>query len=85
MALIFYTSRPRDLYEAFVRRVHQTEIKGKITTWEQTGNDEFTHKDPRWHRLAWFVPTIDTNPLRSRFIMNIHRPNNKSVSVPVYS
>ena len=81
MAIHFSSSDPAALLEAFDARISQSEPKGKITTWEKSGDGiYYTHKSSEWTRKAWFKPSIKTGLLT----FNVIKPQNQNVSITVY-
>lgn len=81
MAVNFMTNNPTKLLADFKARIAQTELKGKITTWEKDADGDFTHKAADWHKKAWLRPVIGAD----RLTFTIVGPQGKGVSSLVYA
>lgn len=82
MAISFRTDDPKGLLKAFNERIHQTDPKGKITTWERSEDGRYyTHKAHDWRFKAWFLAVIEKDFL----IFNIIKPGNAVVSSLAYA
>ncbi|GAB0077028.1 hypothetical protein I4I80_10615 [Pseudomonas syringae pv. tomato] len=81
MALDLITATPEALLAEFKKRVSQSEQKGKITTWEENSQGNFTHKADQVHGQAWFCATIQKDRLR----WNLRAPGGKPISRYVFA
>jgi hypothetical protein len=82
MAIHFTTSAAQALLNNFDARIAQTELKGKVTTWEKSADGKYyTHKATEWNKKAWLLPKIENNQLT----FNILRPQNRNVTLQVYA
>lgn len=63
MAVNFVTSNPSNLLAEFKKRIKQSDSKGKITTWEEDSDGDFTHKSSQWGNRAWMHPVIKSGIL----------------------
>ncbi|MDR6667095.1 hypothetical protein [Rhizobium sp. 1399] len=80
MSVYFYTSSAKALLADFRKRIHQQEEKGKITTWIEDSDGDFTHKSEAWGGKAWFRPVVSVD----RLAFNIIKRKDVNISVPVY-
>ncbi|TDV54659.1 hypothetical protein EC919_104398 [Pseudomonas graminis] len=80
MAVDFFTSNPQNLLNQFKSKINQTELTGKITTWDVDSDGDFTHKSGNWGRQAWFRPSVKQGVLT----FNIIKPQNQAISTPTY-
>lgn len=83
MALHFLTSDAKKLLAAFDARITQTELKGKITTWQKVVHENvtyYTHRADEWASEAYFRPAVKSD----RLSFNIVKPTNKNVTTVVY-
>lgn len=81
MAVYFYTTDPGGLLGKFRAAITQSQILGKITTWELSGDGKYyTHKARDWAKKAWFSPVM----LSDRLTFNILRPNASKVTPVIY-
>lgn len=81
MAVYFSTTNPQSLLQQFDQRIAQADSKGKITTWEKSSDGlHYMHKAAEWRHKAWFKASIE----RGRLTFNIVKPQNATISVPVY-
>jgi hypothetical protein len=82
MAIYLLTSTPQSLFREFDARISQREEKGKIITWEKSGDGQYyTHKAVEWRSKAWFKPKIESD----RLTFNIIRPQGKNIATVVYA
>lgn len=81
MALFLTTANPTGLLAEFKKRVKQTEPKGKITTWEENQQGNFTHKADQVHGEAWFCPAVENG----RLAWYLRSPQGKIMSRYVYA
>ena len=82
MAVDFFTSGAQNLRAEFDARIEQKEQKGKITTWEKSGDGKYyTHKAADWTMKAWFKPVIYAD----RLTFNILKPKDANVSALTYA
>lgn len=82
MSVHFMTGTAAALLKAFDDRIHQTQLTGKITTWEKSADGPFyTHKAKDWHAQAWMKPVVQSDQL----VFNIVRPQNANISSLVYA
>ena len=58
MAVNFFTSAPKALLDDFNKRIEQSEVKGKVTTWIKDKDGDYTHVADNWKNKAWFRPKI---------------------------
>ena len=68
MAVYFFTSNAHALLNSFKQRIHQAEAKGKITTWAEDADGDFTHKSAEWGGKAWFRPVVSSDRLTFKII-----------------
>jgi len=80
MAVIFLTDSPAKLLAEFDSRIKQTELKGKITTWERDSDGDYTHKADDWKNKAWFKTVKGSD----RLTFNIIAPKDKVIETVVY-
>jgi hypothetical protein len=81
MSITFNTTQPTTLLAMFTAAIEQTDLKGKITTWERTADGlYYTHRAPEWHKKAFLKPRTQSNQLT----FNIIKPQNMNVSRVVY-
>jgi hypothetical protein len=81
MALFLTTTDPSGLLAEFKKRVKQTEQKGKITTWEENQQGNFTHKADQVRGEAWFCPTVE----KGRLAWYLKSPKGKTMTRYVYA
>jgi hypothetical protein len=81
MSVTFFTPNPKALLAAFDKRLEQTELEGKITTWEKHSDGvHYTHKAKEWRQLAFFKPSVHQGQL----VFNIIKPSKSTIKVVVY-
>jgi hypothetical protein len=80
LAVYFFTSSAKALLADFKQHIHQKEEKGKITTWVEDAEGDFTHTSQQWGGQAWFRPVI----LTDRLTFTIIKRKDAIMPVPVY-
>jgi hypothetical protein len=84
MAVHFYTPDSRDLLGRFRSAINQTELEGKITTWQQwRDSDYFTHTSPQWRFKAFMKAAADSEKL-TFYIVNTEGRTVSSVDYGFY-
>lgn len=76
MALVFETSEPERLLNAFKRAIDD----GRVATWSYDHEGDFTHTTAQWKNAAWLRPRPG-NPLK----FNIMCPKDRPISSEVYA
>jgi hypothetical protein len=81
LAIYFATDKAQTLLNQFIAKIDQTEAKGKITTWEKSGDGKYyTHTSAEWRHKAWIKPTVES----TRLVFNIIKPQNANITEVVY-
>lgn len=60
MALYFKTNEPQKLLNEFKNAIRD----GRVATWSQDADGDFTHIPEQWKNKAWLRPVIETNQLK---------------------
>ncbi len=80
MAAYFRTTTPQALLNKFDAAIHQTQVAGKVTTWEKNHQGYYTHRAADWRAKAFFKATVSAGVL----VFNIIRPSGKTVTKVAY-
>ena len=77
MALYFKTSDPKRLLFEIDKAIKD----GRIVTWSQDADGDFTHIPEQWRNKAWLRPIVVPGMLK----LVIIRPSNVAISSEVYA